>query len=122
MDFLAVSGFDVKPGKSRELQEWVRANAVALSANSPEGIELIGIYASMFSSEKQAGHYRTIWRLDSYRAMDRFAAAIPGNPELARLLDELDSFSDNRLGAGSSNELLKSVADTTIWGDFQDEE
>ena len=121
MDFLAITGFDVKPGKSRELQEWARANSAALSANAPDGIELVGIYAAMFSSEKQTGHYRIIWRMDSYGAMDRFAAAVPGNPELARLMDELDSFTDYRLGTGSSNELLKSVADTTIWGDDLEE-
>ena len=120
MDFLNIGGFDVKPGKSRELQQWVQANAEALSANAPEGIELVGIYATMFSSEKLTGHYRMVWRLDSYGAMDRFAAAIPENPELARLFDELDSFIDDRLGTGSSSELLKSVADTTIWGDIPD--
>lgn len=122
MEFLVISGMDVEPGKSRELQEWVRANSAALSDNAPEGIELVGIYATMFSSEKLTGHYRIIWRLDSYGGMDRFAAAIPQNVELARLLDELESFTDNRLGAGTSNELLKSVADTTIWGDFPDED
>ena len=121
MDFLAISGFDVKPGKSRDLQEWVRANSEALSANAPEGIDLVGIYAAMYSSEKLTGHYRIVWRLDSYGAMDRFAAAVPENPELARLFEELDSFIDDRLGTGSSNELLKTVADTTIWGDIPDE-
>lgn len=117
MEFLAISGMDIEPGKSREFQEWVRANSTALSDNSPSGIELVGIYASMFSSEKQAGQYRIVWRLDSYGAMDRFSAAVPENAELARLLDELDSFTDQRLGTGFSNELLKSVADITIWGD-----
>jgi hypothetical protein len=108
---------DIEPGKGREFQEWVKANSTALSDNSPEGIELVGIYAVMFSSEKQAGNYRLVWRLDSYGAMDRFAAAVPENAELGRLLGELDSFTDQRLGTGFSNELLKSVADTTIWGE-----
>jgi len=108
---------DIKPGKSYEFQEWVQANSAALSDNSPSGIELVGIYSTMFSSEKQAGDYRLVWRLDSYGAMDRFAAAVPENPELGRLLNELDSFTDHRLGTGSSNGLFKSVADITIWGD-----
>jgi hypothetical protein len=122
MNFLAISGFDVLPGKSREFQEWVRTNSAALSENAPEGITLVGVYASTFSSEKHSGHYKTVWRLDSYGAMDRFAAAVGENPELARLLDEFGSFEDVRLGANSSNELLKSVEDITIWADYPEEE
>ena len=121
MDFLVISGFSVPPGKSREFQEWVRANSAAYSEAAPEGIELVGVYASMFSSEKNSGHYKTIWRMDSYGAMDRFAAAAGSNPELTRLLEEYGSFTDERLGTDSSSELLKSVADTTIWADNPEE-
>jgi hypothetical protein len=122
MDFLGISGFDVQPGKSRELQEWVRTNSTAISENLPEGIKLVGVYATMFSSEKHSGHYRIVWRFGSYGDMDRFAAAIGENPELGRLLDELGSFEDVRIGADFSNELLKSVADITIWADHWEEE
>ena len=121
MDFLNVGGFSVPPGKNREFQEWVRANSAALAQAMPKGIELVGIYASMFSSEKHTGAYKAIFRLDSYGAMDRFAAAIGENPELARLMNELGKFSDVRLGADYSSELLKSVADITIWGDYPEE-
>ena len=121
MDFLHISGFDVPPGKSREFQEWVQANSAALSNHAPDGIELVGAYASMFSSEKQTGHIKMVWRLDSYGAMDRFAAAIRDDEELARLLDEFGSFHDVRLGAGESVELLKSVSDITIWADYPEE-
>ncbi|MFQ5796393.1 MAG: hypothetical protein ACE5JP_15275 [Candidatus Bipolaricaulia bacterium] len=121
MDFLTINGFNVPSGKSREFQEWVRANLAALSKAAPQGIELVGIYASMFSSEKHSGGYKIVWRLDSYGAMDRFAAAAGENAELARLLDELGSFTDVRLGADYSSELLKSVADITIWADYPEE-
>ena len=121
MDFLHISGFDVSPGKSREFQEWFKANLSALSNRAPDGIELVGAYASMFSSEKQTGQYKMIWRMDSYGAQDRFAAAINDDAELARLLGELWSFQDDRLGAGESVELLKSVLDIAIWGDFPEE-
>ena len=53
--------------------------------------------------------------------MDRFAAAGGENPEYARLLDELGSFGDVRLGADFSSELLKSVSDITIWSDHPEE-
>jgi hypothetical protein len=53
--------------------------------------------------------------------MDRFAAAAREDSEFARLLDELGSFTDVRLGAGESSELLKSVSDITIWADYPEE-
>lgn len=121
MDFLNVFGFSVPPGKNQEFQAWVRANSAALAKAMPKGIELVGIYASIFSSEKHSGDYKMVWRLDSYGAMDRFAAAMGENSELARLNDELGKFFDVRLGADYSRELLKSVADITIWADYPEE-
>ena len=121
MDFLNVGGFSVLPGKSLEFQAWVRANSAALAQAMPEGTGLVGIYATMFSSEKHSGGYKAVWRLDSYGALDRFVAAMGENPELARLMDELGKFGDVRLGADYSSELLKSVADVTIWADYPEE-
>ena len=121
MEFLVISGYDVKAGKAREFQTWVRDNIEALRDNMPAGIELVGIYATMFSSEKEAGSFRTVIRMDSYGAMDTFAAAAAEESEFARLLDEMGSFGDVRIGAGGSNELLKSVADITIWADAPEE-
>jgi hypothetical protein len=97
MDFLIISGRDVPSGKNREFQEWVRDNSEALSK-------------------------KTIWRLDSYGAMDQFAAAAGEDSEFARLLDEFGAFGDVRVGADFSGELLKSVADITIWGDYPEEQ
>jgi hypothetical protein len=121
MEFLLVNGFDVPPGKNREFQEWVYSNSEALSKGAPEGIELVGIYAGIFSSEKHSGAYKIIWRLDSYGAMDRFAAAGGEKAEFARLLNEFGAFGDVRLGADFSGELLKSVSDITIWSDQPEE-
>ena len=52
---------------------------------------------------------------------DRFAAAAGSDPELTRLLEEFGSFTDVRLGADSSSELLKSVSDISIWADNPEE-
>ena len=121
MEFLTVGGFNVRSGQNIEFQKWVIANAAAPSENTPDGIELVGIYAAVFSSEKNSGFYKTIWRLDSYGALDRFAAAAGEDSEFARLLNELGSFGDARLGASFSGELLKSVSDVTIWADVPEE-
>ena len=123
MDFLSIGGFEITPGKALEFQKWVRENAKALSDATPEGIELVGIYSSIFySADNKMGQGRTIWRLDSYGAIDRFAAAAAAkDTEFARLLEELGSFADVRLGAGFSRELLKSVSDLSIWADNPEE-
>lgn len=121
MDFLVIQGFDVPSGKNQEYQEWVRANFDALASSAPEGIELVGIYATMFSSEKHSGSYKKIWRLDSYGALDRFAAAAGGDGEFARLLNEGGAFVDVRLDADWSSGLLKSVKDISIWADNPEE-
>ena len=121
MDFLNVSGFGVLPGKNREFQAWVRANSAALTEAMPEGMELVGIYATIFTADKHGGDYKAVWRFDSYGAMDRFTAAMGDDPELARLMEELGSFYDMRLGVGYGDELLKSVADVTIWADHAEE-
>ena len=121
MDFLYISGFDLPPGKSRQFQSWVQQNFKALQAAMPKGNELVGIYAVMFSSEKESGSYKMVIRLDSYGAMDSFAAAVQANPDLNRLMDELGSFGDVRLGANFSTELLKSVSDISIWADPAEE-
>ena len=121
MDFLNIGGFDVRPGENVAFQKWVRENIEALRDNMPQGTELVGIYAAMFTSEKDTGQYRVIMRLDSYGAMDTFAAAAAEDPELVRLLGEMASFGDVRIGAGGSGELLKSVVDITIWADEPEE-
>jgi hypothetical protein len=121
MDFLNVGGFTVKAGKNIEFQEWVRANSSALAKVFPKGTELVGIYANVFSSEKHSGAYKLVIRMDSYGAMDRLAAAGKENPEFMRLASEFASFSDVRLGADFSSEILKSVADITITADYPEE-
>lgn len=81
----------------------------------PVGIELVGNYAAIFLSEEESGSCKTVLRMDSYGAMDKFAAEAGQNLELAQLLEEYALFGDLRLGANFSSELLKSVSDVTIW-------
>jgi hypothetical protein len=118
MDFLLIGGGNIIPGKARAFQAWVRANSGSLGKLAAEhGYQLLGIYFTMFGSEKHSGSCKVVWRLDSYGAMDRMAAAPTKSPELARLIDELDGFFDIRIGADWSGELLKSVSDATVTSD-----
>ena len=118
MDFVSVIGFDCQHGKSRELQEWLRANEPKLRSEAPKGWEYVGTYAGVLSTEKGAGDFRQIWRHDSYGAMDAWAEAMREPTAFAQLYDEFTTkFVDESRGAHFSQSLLKSVTDVSIWGE-----
>ncbi|MCH8908745.1 MAG: hypothetical protein IH840_16795 [Candidatus Heimdallarchaeota archaeon] len=87
MDFLKIYGLDIIPGKFGEFQKWVNENEKALSDATPEGIELLDIYVSVYySADKKMGRVKVIFRMDSHGAEDRFAAATAvRDSKLARL-------------------------------------
>lgn len=122
MDFLLIVGFDTLPGKAINFQKWVQENSNKLAEAAPEGVTLVGIYASMYySGYRKDGLGKIIWRLDSYGAQDNFAKAAAGDTEFSKLLNELGSLRDVRSSAGFSTELLKSVKDLSIWADIPEE-
>ncbi len=114
MDFILTYGYDIALGKASEFQRWANANEQAWKDAMPEGTAYAGTYAAVFSTEKNAGSFFTIYQLDSYGAQDRLAAALKEG-ELARIMGESMQFMDQETGAGWSQFLLKSVADATIW-------
>ncbi len=54
MEFISEVTFDVKPGKTRDFQEWIRKNEDTIRKETPRGWEYIGTYAVIFSSEPRA--------------------------------------------------------------------
>lgn len=114
MEFLQVYGFNIKVGEARDFQEWLGANEDAWKAAMPDGTAYVGTYAAVYSSEKEAGSFFTVYRLDSYAAQDRLAEALNGG-ELARIMGESIEFVDFDNNAGWSQLLLKSVTDATVW-------
>lgn len=109
-------GYSVSPGKEEEHQAWVRDNEEALRAAHPDGTRLIGIFANVYSSEKQAGFYRIFIELDSYGALDRFSEAMKdGGSPFGRLIREHTNFMDLSWDAPSSNGLHKAVVDAAVW-------
>ena len=116
MRFIQEWGYSVTPGMEEEHQAWVQANEEAFAAASPEGTRLLGIFTTVFSSEKQAGVYRLFVELDSYAAMDRMAAAAKdGSSDFGRLIREQSRFWDIAWDAPASNGLHKAVADASVW-------
>ena len=122
MRFLEVNGFTIKRNKNRAFQEWLIANQDRLARSYPEGTSLVGYFAAVFSSEKQAGDIFSIEQLDSYAAKDRLAAAgRDRESEYARLSEELIQFVDPNPSAAYSQILLKDIVDATVF-DFEADE
>lgn len=114
MEFLQVYGFEVVLGKSVEFQQWVDANEEALKAAVPDGVAYVGTYAAIYSTEKQAGSFFTVYRLTSYADLDRLAAALDSG-DLGKLIGQSMPLIDFDNNAGWSRFLLKSITDATIW-------
>lgn len=115
MDFIADFGFDVKQGKGREFQQWMSENESTIAAACPDGVEYIGTYGVIYSSEKHAGGYRQFFRFDSYGAQDKLAAAMKEDEAFADLMDKWGEFVDVERGADWSNGLYKAVTDLSMW-------
>ncbi|MDX1621831.1 MAG: hypothetical protein R3320_12615 [Nitriliruptorales bacterium] len=118
MQFIMEQGFDLEEGQTREFQSWLESNEAELAKSCPTGVEYLGTFTAIYTSEKQAGTMRTYWRMDSYAAQDRFAAAMKeeGN-RFGELLNEAVSFSDQRNDANWSNGLFKALVDASIIGE-----
>lgn len=115
-NFVWDNGYDLKEGKTGDFVKWLSTNESALRESTPAGIEYIGTYAAVQSSEKTTGRFHTLFGASSYGDMDTFAAAA-GTGEFGRLLDEMFRFADQGNAANGSMTILKSATATTYWGD-----
>lgn len=117
MNFLHINGFDPKEGKTRELQQWLSANEEKLALECPKGVEYVGTYFAVHSSEKGAGTVRSLWRMDSYAAQDAFSQTMKEGGTFARLMDEMSAFVDERNDAHWSDVVLRKATDAAVWGE-----
>jgi hypothetical protein len=115
MRFLQLNGFTVRGDRQVDFQRWVTENEGRIKAAYPPGSEYGGIYAAVFSSEKEVGEYFWIDILDSYAALDRSAAdARDPDSAIATINAELNEFFEPDRHAPWSKILLKSVVDATV--------
>lgn len=113
-------GYSVPPGREEDHQAWVLANEASLRAATPAGIELIGIFAMVYSSEKNAGFYRIFMKLESYAGLDRLSEAMKdADSDFGRLIREHSGFMDLSWGAPASNGLHKAVVDAAVFDPSQ---
>jgi hypothetical protein len=116
VEFISETGFNVKSGKEEELQAWLVENEAKLAAAYPAGAAFLGVFVVTWSSEKEAGAWRTLERLDSYGAQDTLAALMKdGASEFSRLWREMSSFGDWHRDAPWSQTLLKRATDASVW-------
>ena len=116
MRFIAESGFNVRIGKEEAYQKWLAENEAQIAAAHPPGTKYLGTFGVIFSSEKGAGFYRTFQELDSYAALDTFAAIVKDETsELGRLAREESQFIDPDPRSQWSNGLFKLVTDTSLF-------
>ena len=115
MDFLSIGGrqHHPRPDAANSKRGFVRILEAWGNWPPRMGVLLVGIYFSMFGSEKHSGACKTVWRLDSYERDGSDGCCPPSKcPELARLLDELEGFFDIRIWSRLERELLENPSAT----------
>jgi hypothetical protein len=116
MRFIYESGFSVRAGREETFQRWLAENDERIAHSYPEGTEYLGIYCTVFTSEKTAGGYRVLERLSSYADLDKLAAIQKDvTTEYAKVWREFTQFVDPDPHACWSSVLLKGVTDATVW-------
>lgn len=116
MRFIQEIGFTIKIGQEEAHKRWLVENEERFGKAHPKGTRYLGTFSVVYSSEKQAGFYRSFVELDSYGAQDKLAAAAAdADGDFGKLLRELTAFGDYDLQAPWSSGLYKAVVDATIW-------
>jgi len=114
MNFIVEFGFDVKQGKAHDFQKWLSENEGKIAAACPPGVEYVGTFGVIYSSEKHSGGYRQFFSLESYGAQDGLAAALREGGAFATLINEATDFVDRDRAADWSNGLYKSVTELSF--------
>ena len=115
MRFIQEFGYTVKIGQDEAHQQWFVKNEDKLARAYPAGTKYLGTFATVMSTDKEAGNYRVFVELDSYAALDRLAEASRASGKLGKLLRDVTRFGDWDPHAPWSQGLFKAVVDTTLW-------
>ena len=114
MRFILELGYDLQEGSSATFKTWLQENEEEIAKESPTGIEYLGTFVAAYVDQRDAGGYRTLFRLDNFGAQDRFDEALTGDSRFGELLRELTAFGDWKY-ANYSQQLLKPVVDAAAW-------
>ena len=116
MALISEQGFNIKRGKEEAFQKWTTDNDAALKKSCPQGVEYLGTYIVAMSTEKQAGEYRVLWRLDSFATFDTMQeAARDEKSAWGRLNREATKFMDIPIGGEFSFSVYRPLIDAVMW-------
>ena len=116
MALIYEQGFNIKRGQEEAFQKWTAETDELTKKASPSGVEYLGTYIVWMGSEKQAGEYRTLWRIDSMAAFDAMEeAARDPDSDWGRINREVTEFMDLPIGAEFSFAVLRPLAGALIW-------
>jgi hypothetical protein len=116
MSLLHEQGFNIKRGKEEAFQKWTADNDAALKKNTPPGVEYLGTYVVAMSSEKQAGEYRVLFRLESFATFDVMHESVRDEKsEWGRLNREVTEFLDLPIGGEFSSSVYRPLIEAVLW-------
>lgn len=116
MSLISEQGFNIKRGKEEAFQKWTAENDAALKKSVPQGVEYLGTYVVAMSSEKQAGEYRFLLRLDSFATFDASHEAVRDEKsEWGRLNREVTKFMDLPIGGEFSFSIYRPLIEAVMW-------
>lgn len=116
MSLMMEQGFNVKRGQEEAFQQWVTDTDELTKKATPAGVEYLGTYIVQMTSEKEAGEYRTLWRLDSMAALDAMQeAARDAESDWGRLSRESTQFIDLPIGFSGSFSIYRPLVGALLW-------
>jgi hypothetical protein len=116
VDFISEQGYEIRFGMEEEYQQWLIDHRDELRRSMPAGIEYLGSYVVAMGNGYEGGSWRDLFRLDSYGALDRMAAASKDpNTDFGRLAREGNRFVDvSRHPERWTQIILKNAVDATV--------
>lgn len=116
MSLIVEQGFNVKRGQEVAFQKWTEDAEEVVKKASPPGVEYLGTYIVQFSSEKEAGEYRVLWRFDSMATFDANHEAVKDpDSDWGRINREATAFMDLPIGGQYSSSVLRPLVSAVIW-------
>lgn len=116
MSLISEQGFNIKRGQEEAFQKWTADNDAALKKSTPPGVEYLGTYVVAMSSEKHAGEYRFLLRLESFATFDVMQASVRDEKsDWGRLNREATEFLDLPIGAEFSFSVYRPLLEAVVW-------
>lgn len=116
MSLISEQGFNIKRGKEEAFQKWITDNDAALKKSVPRGVEYLGTYVVAMTSEKQAGEYRFLLRLESFATFDASHEAVRDEKSAwGRLNREVTKFMDLPIGGEFSFSIYRPLTEAVMW-------